>query len=151
MIGKKTFKQTIANLFEKSSFVKKGQSWYLDGEDTIIVVKLQKSNWGEEYYINIGIRLKALGTVNFPQESQCHFSHRLERYFPDDRELILRGSSLEASNSQTLEDFTELLRIKLVPFLKECTSKHKLKEFLVAGRFNSGFISKDAIDYLSET
>ena len=38
---------------------KKGASWYMDGVENFTVLNLQKSNWGEQYYINIAAFLLA--------------------------------------------------------------------------------------------
>lgn len=148
MIDKKTFKKIITSPFDEADFVKKGQSWYLDGEDAVIVVNLQKSNWADEYYVNIGIWIKALSSIDFPKENQYHLLHRLERCFPEDRELIQQSTSLELSNLQALSKFTEFLKLRVVPFLRDCTRKHKLREFMAAGKFRSGFVHKDVINYL---
>ena len=53
MIDKKSFKKTIATQLESANFVKKGQSWYFNGRDTIIVINLQKNDWNEEFFFNI--------------------------------------------------------------------------------------------------
>jgi hypothetical protein len=148
MIDKKTFKKAIAGPFENATFVKKGQSWYLDGEDSIIVVNIQKSNFDEEYFMNVGIWLRGLGVALFPKENQCHLSCRIERLFPEDRELIRTGFSLEKTNLQTLIDLLEFIKLKLIPFLEDCTKNYKLTEFMNTGRFKSGLISKEAKDFL---
>ena len=149
MITKKDFKKAIAGPFEQAKYVKKGQSWYLDGEDTIIVVNLQKSNYSEIYYMNIGIWLKAVGIVLFPQENQCHLVFRVEELFPEDLTIIREGLSLEQANSQVLLDFVEFIKLELIPFLEDCTKKYKLVEFVTMGRIKSTFLRKEAQDYLS--
>lgn len=148
MMNKNIFKKVITSSFENTAYVKKGQSWYLDGEDAIIVVNLQKSNFGEEYFMNIGIWLKGLGSTLFPKENQCHLFIRLERLFPEDRELITRGFSLETTNMQTLSDLSEFIKFKLFPFLQDCTNINKLKDFAAMGKFKAGLIRKETKDYL---
>jgi hypothetical protein len=149
MIDKKTFKQSIATTLENANFVKRGQSWYLDGEDAIIVLNLQKNDWDEEYFINIGMWLKALGDADYPQENKCHLSYRAERLFPGEQELIRTGASLRNSNTKMLADLTEFLKIKVIPFLMECTHESKIRELLTMGKLKNGFVSKDAKAYLS--
>lgn len=149
MINKKVFKKAIADPFERVAYVKRGHSWYLDGEDSVIVVNLQKSDFGEEYFMNIGIWIKTLGQALFPKQNQCHLSCRVERLFPEDQEMIWNGLSLDKANLQALLDLSEFISLKLIPFLNDCTQKHKLTEFMTLGRFKSGLISKEARDYLS--
>jgi len=150
MINKKDFKKSISYSFEKSNlYTKKGQSWYLDGKDSTIVVNLQKSNFNEEYFMNIGIWLKALGIATFPSFNKCHLYFRLEKLFPEDRALILNSLSLERTNSQLLDDFSQFIILKMIPFLQHCTEENQLIEFMKVGRFKNGIISKEAKDYLS--
>lgn len=141
MIDKKTFKKLLGAPLESAGFIKKGQSWYLNGEDTIVVVNLQKCDWGEWYFINIGIWLKALGEEVFPQAHRCHLSHRLEAYFPEQRELIQSGCRLDAETSKTLTELVEFIHRQVIPFLYECTHEGKLKELLLKGSLEHGFVN----------
>ncbi|SRR5258708_17710761 len=111
MIDKKSFKKAIAKPLEAENFVKKGQSWYLEGGDAIVVFNLQKSDWGEYYFINIGIWLKTLGEAKFPEENLCHLSHRVENLFPGEREIIRDGLLLEKGTMQQLEKLSEFISI----------------------------------------
>jgi hypothetical protein len=63
MIDKKSFKKVFGTPLEDAGFYKKGQAWYLDGADAIAVINLQKCDWNETYFVNIGIWLKALGEI----------------------------------------------------------------------------------------
>ena len=150
MIDKKSFKKTIGLPLENAGFVKKGQSWYLDSKDVIVVVNLQKCDWGDWYYINIGIWLKALEEGSFPKESDCHLSYRAESLFPDQRELILLGCHLEMSNPQMLVDLSKYVESQLIPFLIGCTEISKLRELMAHGVLKNGFIWIEARKYLSE-
>jgi len=53
MIEKKIFKISFSKCFIDSGYIKRGQTWYLDGKEIIVVINLQKSNWGNFYYFNI--------------------------------------------------------------------------------------------------
>jgi len=144
MIDKKTFKKAFATPFENAGFVKNGQSWYLDGKDAIIVVNLQKSDWEDMYYINIGIWLKALGETSFPRENQCHLMYRAESLFPDNRELLLLGCSLEKGNLQLLNDLTEFIQNQLIPLLQGFTNENNLKVLMAQGKLNRGLVRLEA-------
>ena len=151
MIDKKTFKKTIAIPFQKAGFVKKGQSWYLDGNDALIVINLQKSNWGERYYINMGIWLKAFGEASFPQFNHCHLYYRVENFFPENRELILFGCSLENSSPEILAELTGFIESQLIPFLQSCTVISRLREMMIQGALEGGFVRLDAREDLNDT
>jgi hypothetical protein len=150
MIDKKSLKKSIALPLENVGFVKKGQTWYLDSKDVISVVNLQKCDWGEWYFINVGIWLKVLEEGSFPKESECHLNYRAESLFPDQRELILLGCHLEMSNPEILVDLAKFIENQLIPFLDECREIKKLRELMAQGKLNNGIVWKEARKYLSE-
>lgn len=49
---KQEFKRFCDTEFKKRGFIKKSNAYYLAGKDLLCVIDLQKSNYGEEYYIN---------------------------------------------------------------------------------------------------
>lgn len=150
MIDKNIFKKSIATVLKTSGFTKKGRlSWYLQGKDSIVVFNLQKSNWDETYYINIGIWLKVFGDATFPLHNHCHLDHRVESLFPKQRELIITSCSFEKSSIEHLNNLTIFIENQLAPFLKECTNEDKLKELFSQGTLDHGLVTVAAKQYLS--
>jgi hypothetical protein len=151
MIDKKTFKKAIAAPLERAGFKKKGQSWFLDGNDALIVINLEKIDIfsNDQYVINIGIWLKAFGESVFPPYNRTHLYYRVERLFPQQRELILTGCSLEKSSPQKLADLTEFIDSRLIPFLRECTDEGKLRELMSKGMLEGGLVRIEARMYLT--
>jgi hypothetical protein len=150
MIDREDLKKSIALPLKKAGFVKKGLSWWVDSKDVIVVVNLQKCDWGDYYFINIGFWLKALENGLFPKENECHLSFRAESLFPEQRELILVSCHLEMSEPKMLTDLSIFLENQLIPFLIECTQESKLTELLAQGALNNGFVWIEARKYLSE-
>jgi len=149
MIDKKTFKKTFAAPLEKAGFVKRGQTWYLDGKDVLIAINLQKSNWSELYYVNIGFWLKGLGEATFPEFYDCHLHYRIHDFFPEKSDLIFASCSLDESTLEKLDEFSRFMEDELIPFLKECTDVQKLRELMALGKLDKGLIRKEARQYLS--
>ena len=83
MIEKTIFKAALNEVFQRSRFARKGQSWFLNGEDAIVVVELQKSNYDEKYYVNFGIWLKRFGLTLYPKANHCQIQSRLTSLYPD--------------------------------------------------------------------
>lgn len=148
MIDTKTFKKAIVAQFESAGFSKKGQNWYLDGEAILIVTNLQKSDWEDMYYINVGFWLKGLGEAVFPPYNHCHLYYRVERLFPEKRELLLTGGLNEDAWKENLVKLLQFMDRELIPFLKECTDERKVRELLALGRLDNGLIQKEARHYL---
>ena len=149
MIDKKSFKKSIGIPLEKAGLQKRGQSWYLDGKDAIVFTNLQKSDWGALYYINIGIWLKSLGDSSLPNENKCHIGFRAESIFPEKRELLFLGCSLDNSTPEMLSELSEFVKMQLVPFLYDCVDLDKLKKLVSKGILEKGLIMKEARWYLS--
>jgi hypothetical protein len=45
--------------------------------ETTLVINLQKSRWGDTYYLNYGIWLSVLGRAANPKAHECHLTKRL--------------------------------------------------------------------------
>src|SRR3989337_1174480 len=80
--------EALKILLKENRFKKKANRWYYHADETILVVNLQKSYYGDQYYINLGVWIKALvnedytkhfpvSDLNFPKEYECHISLRL--------------------------------------------------------------------------
>lgn len=144
MIDKKTFKKTFAQPFEKASFRRTGQSWYLQGKDINGVVNLQKSNYSELYFVNVDFWLNSLGEFSLPFKEMPHLHYRAEGLFPDQRELILLACSLEDSNLQLLSQFVVFLAEQLVPFVVACQDENYVRTLLANGRLEDGPVTYKA-------
>ena len=63
--------ENIVNVFEQSrgqaGFIKKGDSWYFNEAETILVANLQKSNFGKQYYVNLAVYVKQFGEERFSE------------------------------------------------------------------------------------
>lgn len=151
MIDKRTFKKVVNAPFETKGFVKKGQSQYLDGEDVLVVFNLEKIEMfsKDQYVINIGFWLKTFGLSEFPPYNQCHLYYRVERLFPQYRELVLASCSLEESDQQLLADLSDFISGELIPFLQSCTKLTKLRELMSQGSLDGGLVRREAREILS--
>lgn len=149
MIDKKAPLKAISTQLKTAGFVKKGSALYLDGKDTISVINLQRLNWSDQYYINVGFYLKKLGEDIYPQYNHCHLYYRLERLFPDYRELIANSCSLSVSDTKKLAELAEFCKMQLIPFLKECAHESKLRELMIQGKLDHGFVRAEIRAYLS--
>lgn len=75
---------------------RRASTWYVDGIDAIGVVNLQRSKWGSQYYVNVGLWLRALGDSTSPSEVECHVRTRIGRILPSRAEELVTLLDLEA-------------------------------------------------------
>lgn len=149
-MDKANFKKGIGSVLKSAGFVSKSGSWFLRGGDSTVVLNLQKSDFDEKFYVNVGVWLRSLGADDFPAENKCHIQARLTSLFPDYAEVIDRGSKMGGS----IEDFTafvELLEKEVVPFCSDCLRIEALRSKLEAGVFKKALIMKSARDALTQT
>lgn len=149
-MNKKDLKKAISALLKSAGFTKKGQTWYFDGKEVLIVANLQKSNWSDLYDINIGFWLKGLGEAVFPAINHCHLYYRVENLLPDNGELMPISLQPENSDTDKLEAITQYMASQVIPFLLACTNEQKLRELMTLGKLNNGIILAEARRYLSE-
>lgn len=68
----------VAQCLKPHGFKRKTTSWYRQYPEVTQVVNLQRSPWGPQYYINLGVALRALLDDPNPKEYQCHARTRIE-------------------------------------------------------------------------
>lgn len=76
--------ETIAQVCTKAGFKKKADVWYCQMEEVVLLANLQKSQFGEQYYVNLAVWIKTLGSDLFPKENQCHIRCRLGSVLTED-------------------------------------------------------------------
>jgi hypothetical protein len=149
MIDKKALKKTVGGSLEPVGFVKKGQTWYFTGQDAIAVVNLQKWDFGERYFLNVGISLKTLGGPEWPDEKQCQIQSRATALFRGAHELLTRACSLEEATAEDLGALGHFLREELAPFCIACAELGRLRVLFKESRFERALVMKNAREILA--
>lgn len=126
----------LKKLLIAKGFKQKKNCWYIDLVETIALIDLQKSKWGNQYYINLAINLKSiLGTNLYPKENESHIRTRLTS-------LLSENEKLNLEKSLNLEDelYSEIQRKQLItstiitivmPIFENLSSIKLIKEFLI--------------------
>lgn len=70
---KKDLIKLLDNIIKPYGFIKKGSDWYLSTNEIIKIITLQKSSYGNYYYLNYGFQIKELSE----KHPDKHISHRL--------------------------------------------------------------------------
>lgn len=85
--GKEDHIRTFANLLKPLGFKKHGRTWHRVTPDAIHTINVQRSQWGSEYYLNVGTYLRALGKEMTPPEFRCHVRSRIDS--PERQAVVL--------------------------------------------------------------
>ena len=127
-------------------FKKKSNSWYFNNNDVVLLINLQKSQYGYQYYLNCAIALKILGAVKFPKEHLCHIRFRLTSIVPDDKkktvESIFDLENELFSDEVRKEQIAKLICEYVLPILKKCSSIVGITDVVKSGQLAKAMVHK---------
>lgn len=129
MIEKNNLKKAFGETLRNAGFVNKSGSWYRSGTDAIVVLNLQKSDFGDYYYLNVGISLKALSDELFPKTNKCHIQIGGDNLVGEDDVLLFnKGIHLNEGDEKDLQGFVALMNTKVLPSISEFLRLDQLRE-----------------------
>jgi hypothetical protein len=134
-------------------FKKKGTSWYLNSDESVCLFNLQKSNFGDQYYLNIGILIKQLSNESFPKENHCHIRGRLSQICSNTKQLEddLNFEDKSISPEYKIAGIIKVIRECAILFFASSKTLLDLKKQLDAKRFDNLLINVKARKLLEET
>jgi hypothetical protein len=103
----------LAPLLKSAGFKKKATTWRRQHPDGIQVVNVQGSQWGPEYYLNLGFYISALGSEPEPTEYRCHVRTRVAEPDRDAAPLVAELEAWFGSNGTVIELCGRLTEEKL--------------------------------------
>lgn len=68
----RSLEQAIGRVLKPLGYRKRASTWRRERDAVVSVLNLQKSQWGDDWYMNLGVYLKALGAEADPPEYRCH-------------------------------------------------------------------------------
>lgn len=150
----KELERWLASLMTSLGFREKAGSWFREHEETVLVVSLQKSDYGWQYYLNFGIWLKRLGEQRFPKEHLCHVRVRLTGLLDESkREPVASALDLEnvlITSEEREAILSEISDDIIRPFISAAASLSGIAELRRRGVLDSAFVHRAAQDELNE-
>lgn len=144
--------RTLGTILKKWGFVRRGRVWYKKNAETVLVVYLQRSRWGPDYSVNLGVSIRLLDDRPFPKPHLCHVQLS-ESVVPGvNSDLItqcLRLDDDSLTDDQREAVLAQELELHLLPFLKRCESLAGLGELLRDGALENALIFKEVREILS--
>lgn len=136
----------------EAGFKVRTNTWHKQCQDTILVVNLQKSQWGPQYYINLAVWVKQLGDVSTPKEYQCHIRQRATD-LPDKRAKTLERALDLEDESMSMEQreacIDELMRESAIPFLESLSTVEGIRSALEAQKLKGCFVNRQLKELLA--
>jgi len=109
-------------MFKANGFRKTGATWHRDANRLVQVFNIQKSQWGDQFYLNVGIYLRDLGNEARPTEYRCHVRCRVEGLLgdgecPDLQECLNFDSPLD--KNQRYSRLQQIVAERVLPWFDE--------------------------------
>ncbi|MCB9981965.1 MAG: DUF4304 domain-containing protein [Rhodospirillales bacterium] len=154
MANSRLIREALSVPLEKAGFKKKSDTWYWGNDEVVLLLNLQKSQYGEQYYVNCGIGLKSLGAVDFPKENQGHIRFRLTTLADNEEsrksiELLFDMESSPLYNQARQAKITHLIEELVLPIFQSCSSEVGVIKAVGAGLFAKAMVHKLVKDMIT--
>ena len=138
MLTAKQFSDAVLGVLQKSGWSRRGKTAWMRCPDADVVVELQKSNYDQTVFVNVGVALHCLGSVEPPKYTDCHLQFRAERLidgFPIDlgKDIEVLRAEVQAKES-TLRSLGDL---------------RTLQKMAATGELTGGLVRKEAREILA--
>jgi hypothetical protein len=120
---KKDLIKLLDHIFLPLGFKRKGNNWVLNGEELSKIVNLQKSNYGNSFYINYGYIIKGLELT-----TTTHIDNRLASTQKNEQERIsnLLNLSTDINLTERVRKLGDLITEKIVNQMMTINSESDL-------------------------
>jgi hypothetical protein len=151
MSERNAVQQAYDRFGQENGFEKKSGSWYRQGEEAIGTVNLQKSQYGPQYYLNVGFWLRELGDERHPKLTDWHISARIEDLVPEVEERIGQLLDLEhpMPDDERSTELVALLNDRLLPLLERGSTVAGLRSMRADETFIAAVIRVPAQELLA--
>jgi hypothetical protein len=142
------FKKGLERVLLSIGFERAGKSFHRVGSGVATMVAFEKG-FGNQWFIDVGFWLYALGSELPDRVEQTHLYFRLERLVPTLRETILEAGALtEPNQPQAHEKLCYLLVNDIDSTLRVLGTVAGLRSALQESRLTHGLVRKEARAYL---
>jgi hypothetical protein len=143
-----SFKESVERIWSTIGFTATGKAFSRRHADLATLMEVERG-FGRQHFIGVGFWLRSLGERLPDRISRAHLCCRLERLFPEFREIILTAGAIgEIEQPQMHEKLLDLLRGPIDRSLASLESLDGLRAALTAGRFNQCLVTKEVRKYL---
>jgi len=134
-------KAALGEVVESAGFRSRSGAWYRAVPVGLHVLDLQKSEWGNQYYVNLGIYASALGRSRSPKIHQCHFYTRAESLDPENAARWGAVMDLESpmDPNARVHELRSLLT-GVLRFLESLETKEGVRSAAIDGHLRDGLL-----------
>ncbi|MBS7704843.1 DUF4304 domain-containing protein [Chelatococcus asaccharovorans] len=136
-------KASLGVILKPEGYRAQDLNWRKTTDDAILVVNVQRSMWGQEAFINLGVFSRRLGDHASPKAFQCHLTARIGQLAPEMDEKLQRITyrSLIQSDAM-LTAIDQTMRSRILPLL-DVASTYEGQRHVIASINRANNISAD--------
>jgi hypothetical protein len=135
--------EILSPVLAERGFVRIGDSWYRQDQESVLMVDLQSSWPGP--LLNFGVYWRKYGALTHPRIAQCHVWNRLEIMGPDALEVsALTDPSSGLSDDDRRRQLQRLVLTYGLPWLEGLSRFDTARSFLAEPRNRPAFIAREA-------
>lgn len=142
----------LVPVLREAGFKVRSNTWHEQCQDTVLVVNLQKSQWGPQFYINLAVWVRQLGEASAPKEYQCHIRQRATS-LPDKRAKNLERALDLDDESFSMQEreacIGEFMRESAIPFLESLSTMKGIRSALDAQVLKGCFVNRQLKELLA--
>jgi hypothetical protein len=150
MIETKTFKKAFGQPLLACGYRRKGPTWYKDAGNITLIVNLQKSQFANEYFINLAFNFKELTGEDVVPEHKCHVRLRVKdasfRVCHGVNSLLCLDST-DFSSEHHVRAVSELSN-DIVSFMDDLSSVERIAAAHLDGRLEGAAVRRTVLPIL---
>jgi Domain of unknown function (DUF4304) len=89
-----SFHASFGRIAKDIGLAAKGRHWFRTTDETVTVFGLQKSQYADRYYLNIGVMIRALDPKPYPTPTNCHVMFRAGDLLAADANVLAKALDL---------------------------------------------------------
>lgn len=122
----KILESILSELLIPNGFKKKGNYWLINGNELTKIVHLQKSQFGNSFYINFGYIINSIPLNGL----SMHIFQQVSSLDEKERNRIMELLNLDNDISETvrIDELDHILRSKLVDKMKSINSEDDIRK-----------------------
>jgi hypothetical protein len=139
----KTVREAIAKPLAQLNAIKRRNTWYVQSDQTLSAVNLQKSQWSRAYYLNIAIFLQAdFPRSKLPPEYRAEVRFRLDQLAAENHRLPdALNLENQMNNEERAQIITGLVQDIAVPIIRSSATIEGVRGLYNAGVLQRAFIT----------
>lgn len=136
LMDNKEFKKMFGEVAKNNGFERAFEGWFMQSDEVIHILELQKSNFSNSYYLNIKIYIQGALGNNYIISKELVKKDTGDIFLrPPDTYSRLFDLEFPLENEDRKNKLQDLFNQYIVPFIRNTKTKNKIKETYETGTF----------------